>query len=239
MPRKIRRSLRSGITGASLFLSGILLLSGFLKTHAAPGSLHVPFIPQVATNWCWAATTAMVLAYEHRSNPHVRALTQCQYVQAWCKKYPDYAVRLWMLDSCPPSDSGIYYYNFPSTPFVEALGHTMQERDRVGLTYEELCSEISAGRPVIFQWKWQGITPLTKGRADWHYLLAEGCPESKYINSPGWVSVHDPWPVNRGKHRIMSYSEYDNLVPTSLPGSREFVYTTHGSDYYGITFKGN
>jgi hypothetical protein len=225
--------------------------SGFVQneTPANVGSLHVPFTPQVASNWCWAATTTMILQYESRTNPKVAPLTQCQYVQQFCRSSDAHVSELWRLDSLPLSKSALSYFDGSGNPFIAPMGHDYkQTRKGIPLTYSQLQAEFLAGRPVIFGWQWQGLTQKTKDQDGAHFLLAEGTPFSSYFNGDnGWVSIHDPMPVGRGRHRIIRYSEYANkrlfvnIDHTKNVNDRhyyQYAFNRHYYDMYGITYTG-
>jgi hypothetical protein len=218
----------------------IMGASGFVQTDtpANVNSLHVPFAPQLASNWCWAATTSMVLRYESRTNPNVKPLSQCQYVKSFYRSQDAYVEELWRLDSLPLSKTALYYFNGPGDPFVYPVGHTYLKKYSP-LSYEELQAECAAGRPVIFGWQWRGLLQKTKGEIGQHFLVAEGTPRSSYFNGEwGWVSIHDPMPVNRGRHRIIRYADYANKSPMPNPDDIMYAYSKHYSDTYNITFVG-
>jgi hypothetical protein len=244
---------KTGYILLALFLL-IMGASGFVRTDTANvNSLHVPFTPQIASNWCWVATTTMILQYESRTNANIVPLTQCQYVKAYYKSQNAYVDKLWMLDSLPLSDSALYYFNGPGNPFIDSVGHDYTQtnlllktqkngntiQDGVPLTYSQLQAECIAGRPVIFGWQWQGLTQATKENNGAHFLLVEGTPYSSYFNGEnGWVSIHDPLPVGRGRHRIIRYSEYANKRLMEDLDNIMYAYNRHYYDTYNITFVG-
>src|ERR1051326_7592817 len=79
-------------------------------TLAAP-VLDVPFVPQLVTNWCWAACASMVLSY-YKQNIDQRAIagfvlnTDCRNPDLW--NVPCYAADIlriysnWDLSASPP-----------------------------------------------------------------------------------------------------------------------------------------
>ena len=224
-----------------LFLILLIVLSGFLKLDKpVPASLHVPFIAQTGRTWCWAACTEMVSRYYHdKIDPTAPIITQCDIVKA------SYGGSCNM--PCPPPDTlPPECDNSGNWPFTPPLGWSYSFTEGVApkaaLTWEELQREIRDNRmPVTFQWKWKGITRSTRGYNDAHWLVAEGCPSSSYDTTRGWVSIHDPLPVGRGRHRIISYPEYANEKLVSFPGGRrydKYVFNDHGQDYYGFKYTG-
>lgn len=229
-----------------LFTAGI---SGCKKTDpppqaivpaapAAPASLHVPFIPQIGDEWCWAACTEMVSTYYHdKINPQAPVIRQCEIVNLTSVNKMD----------CPGTPGKIpTYWDQPGTPFpplgdtsckgYKTISTTITSPAGAPLSREELISQIAAGLPVIFEWNWGGLTVDSSKQSGSHFMVAEGIPHSSYIDNV-WISVHDPLPTGRGRHRIISYYEYENKKPMTLPGvPPEFIFCGHGSDYHQLTY---
>lgn len=242
------RSLEKAGYVLLLFFITVLGLSGFMTPQQPPNvnSLHVPFTPQYASQWCWAATTSMVLQYEAKSNTNVVPLSQSQYVKAVCLLWNYSVSDLWMLDTLPLTDSGLSLFNFDGNPFYDSVGHnfiqtaaTESRQSQDPLTFEQLQAEFVAGRPVIFGWGIWGLTDSTNAFSGAHFLVAEGTPHSSYYNGRhGWVSIHDPEPVGRGCHSIMMYFEYANKRPMYDPDFMWYSYNLHYYDIYNITYTG-
>ncbi len=210
----------------------IPVFSGFLKSDSSlPASLHVPFIPQKGNTWCWAACTEMAMKYYHdKINPNAPAYSQCELVKM---SNPGDGTH------CPPdtipADRGLNQSGFP---FDQTCGYQIKHTYGRGsaLSQQQLEAQIAAKVPVIFQWQWSGITHTTRDSYDFHWLVAEGCPRSSFYPNKGWVSIHDPLPVGRGRHRIITYNEYANKRPLSFPGYTKYVFNAHGYDYYQLQY---
>lgn len=206
-----------------------------------PNSLHVPFIAQIGDEWCWAACTEMVSKYYHQKiDPHAPVIGQCELVNMVSG-----ADKI----KCPAKVGEIPIdFDQPGTPFP-TLGdtnckgyHTVStfnpNSSSAPLSAEQLMSQIASGLPVIFEWNWGGMTIDSSNQNGSHFMVAEGIPHSSYITSHIWISVHDPLPAGRGRHRIISYAEYANDKPMTLPGvPPEFIFCSHASDYYQLTYK--
>ena len=235
-----------------LFLLQIFAISSCKKNEPAAAqaidsasSLHVPFIPQRGDNWCWAACTEMVTAYYNDKIDHnAPRINQCELANLvlganlQCPIIPGEVPAQWDQPTTPfpnVGDSNCEGYSFSQTYGAKT---SINPNFIAELPWDSLKWVISHGSPVIFEWHWEGITIATIDSNDTHYMVAEGIPHSSYINDPGWVSVNDPWPIGTGKHRIMTYSEYANHIPTSSPGSNTIVFNAHGVDYFGFTHGG-
>jgi hypothetical protein len=79
------------------------------------------------------------------------------------------------------------------------------------LTFAQIQAEIRAGRPVNFSWGWAG--------GGGHIMVARGFDDN------GWVLINDPWPVNAGATKWITYSAY-----VSAAGQY-----SHWQDYSGIS----
>ena len=236
---------------AFAFLSFFLCfeLTGCNKTSqspdaasAVPATLHVPFVPQIGYNWCWAACTEMVSRYYHEKiDTNAPPIFQCAYANAVNAGmgYPSLDCDTLRPGNVPD------LFDQTATPFSN-VGDSNCEGYLINytagsnspLSWDSLKMFIAEKQPVIFTWEWQGITFRTIDSMESHYMVAEGIPHSSYIRDPGWVSVHDPWPAGIGKHRVMAYSEYANHIPTSSPGSNTVVYCMHGIDYFNVRYQG-
>jgi hypothetical protein len=250
----MNRTIRKAGFVFCIFSLFVLATSGCKKAESpaalAPAvnstsSLHVPFIPQRADEWCWAACTEMVSKYYHdKINSKAPVLLQCDLANILFHGNLKCPV---MIGEVPASMDN------PTVPFppladTSCEGYTFNqtygsrssfvENSIAELPWDSLQSVIAHGSPVIFEWGWEGVTIATIDSNSTHYMVAEGIPHSSYINNPGWISVNDPWPTGVGKHSIMTYSEYANHIPTSSPGSKTIVFNAHGVDYYQFTYQG-
>jgi hypothetical protein len=214
-------------------ISGLLLSSLALSNFVTPTpshipyTLHVPLIGQLGKNWCWAACMEMATTYYHTTiDSTAPAVKQCAEVAAV------YGTKCTInCDSLPaviPSQ-----YDQPNTPFTKPFGYQFSYAPNA-LSWETLVAEITAKRPVIFKWYWLGITQATEESAGAHFLIAEGCPQTNYIKRSGWISVHDPLPIGKGHHRIITYNAYSGNRPVSLNKSQRYIYNWFGGGYYQI-----
>jgi hypothetical protein len=176
--------------------------------------------------------------YQEKINPQAPWIRQCQLVnivqnaKVDCPGIPGKIPSDWDQDGDP----------FPTLGDSNCMGyHAVQtynpNSSSVPLTPQVLAAQIAAGLPVVFDWLWIGLTVDSSNQSGNHWIVAEGIPHSSYINTHMWVSVNDPLPAGRGRHRIISYPEYANQKPMTLPGyPPEFSFSTHGVDYYQLTY---
>jgi len=209
-----------------------------LKTPSTHHYLHVPFYPQTASQWCWAAGAAMISGYYHSIDSTAKEYSQCDIVRM-------YYLNIIRDSSVLGVDCSKLraLKNFGGIPFVVPphqfylKGYTASIQDSA-LSWQGLCRQIDAGKPVIFQWDWQGIDNSLEGG---HFMVAEGYSVlPSHHEDSLWVSVHDPYPANEGKHRIISYRVYNNEVPTNFIGTKarsleRYIYDTHVQDIFDIS----
>jgi hypothetical protein len=210
------------------------------QNEDGPPSLGVPLRSQMASELCWAACTEMVsMYYNSLTGGAAPVITQCMEVQIAGDSIPLISCDTITANNIP---------NFPLTPF--AMYHTYKScwgytptqyscHDCVGaaMSWDTLSSYIRNGTPVVFGWSYQGITIKAIDSVGAHYMVAEGTPRSSYI-SHGWISVKDPWPVGKGLHRVMAYSEYANQFPPSIAGNKRKVFSEHYNDWYVSQYPG-
>ncbi len=207
------------VTGYAIvaFLSFVLFLSGFKPPAkpTTPATLGVPLVPQIGTCWCWAACSEMVSRYYNSVNPANPILTQCQAVQM--------AVDSTM--PCPQTPPVPAQWDQNGIPFTEPNdGYTWKSytgtiRVNGAIPYDSLAAEFAAGRPVIFQWQWVGISVADSTKNGLHFLVAEGIPKERF--GWQWVSVNDPMPYTMGHHRVMSYYSFANVIGAQAqPGDK-------------------
>lgn len=226
--------IRSALYGAIALILFCLFFTGFIPEPTGgttPTCLKVPFIPQLGKNWCWAACTEMVSTFYHNevdsSAPIIR---QCEEVKE--------ALGDRCTMPCPPPDTIPKIWDKARSPFIADFGYSPQYTGKA-LSWDALVAQMAAKKPVIFQWQYRGITKATQDSTGSHFLVAEGCIKSSYMNfGTGWVSVHDPLPVKRGRHRIIAYSEYANKTPLLFHGFKKYVFSSHGMDIYNINYSG-
>ena len=207
--------ISSWVAFAFVFLA-LFLLSGSMvfKKQAAVGTLGVPLIGQGMNEWCWAACTEMVSLYYHNKDQRSNIIKQCVLVKD-----------AYSLDSlpCDGSHRAVEGDDKQGQPFQQDTTYNFNDWEgELPLPYAALDSEISAGRPVIFQWGFFGVTyakHLVIGKKDYnlggHWLVAEGCPVSAHSDSL-WVAINDPLPVGEGRHQVMSYSAFAGCIPSPV-----------------------
>jgi hypothetical protein len=218
-----------------------------VDSNQVPSSLHVPLIPQIGNTWCWAAVTEMITTYYHNAiDTNAPVIRQCDLCKLSAADSCNFNCDTLKAGNVPYSCDQFFGAPFPSTPIdsISCLGYIksmttgpdMREKGKeILLSQEHLVEQIRHRIPVIFTWFWSGLT-TDATEQDSHFLVAEGIPHSSYITSHIWVSVHDPWPVGRGGHRIISYPEYANMKPTSIMSSLSYVFTSHGQDFYDFKY---
>jgi hypothetical protein len=204
---------------------GFMKLTGISKVFM---KLPIALIPQHASNWCWAATTEMASRFFHSRNPNAPILEQSSLAIA------NFGSRI-------PKDSLRYYLapkvnkilNQPGYPFSPANGYSTGFNGFGGAyAWPDLIKKLSDTNAVIFQWNWVGVTDSTKIRTGSHFLLATGYVSSPADSTYQWVMVNDPWPVDTGRHRVISYDEYANNVTFKLPEYKGKEFRSHGTDYF-------
>jgi hypothetical protein len=176
----------------------------------------------------------MVSTYYHHRNASDPVITQCMAV-AEQERAQGHAV------TCP-SDS---IPDVPGIPFAfdtlyaTAVYSNGTKNGQNAIPIDTLAEEFANGRPVIFQWQWDGVVASKSSSYGNHWLIAEGLPHSGY-SSKAWVSVNDPMPPGQGHHRVMLYSEFSTALPVAdQPGSkrmydRRFVFCEHMCDKYHV-----
>ncbi len=213
----MNRSRTTTLLVAVCFLTVICILLGSRPPGpAVPATLRVPLVGQAMSQLCWAATTEMVTSYYHNLDPRNQFISQCELVK---KANPSV-----MID-CAHVGRRDSVVNEPGNPFANVNTYCTSDWNGGGtIPYDTLASEFAAGRPVIFQWAYYGVTTnmkssMTKAmNLDYpigaHFLVAEGLPHSEHSDSL-WVSINDPLPVGQGTHKVISYSAFCGEVPVS------------------------
>jgi len=163
-------------------------------------TLPVTLRPQGSKMWCWAASGEMVMEYQGK---HV---AQCQQ-----------AIARFGINTCcnsptpqPCIQGGWAEYN--------KWGFASDVREGA-LSWLEIQQEIDANRPFTFTWKW---TDGTKGG---HTMV---CIGYSTVNNVNYVKILDPWPVNQGKQKTITY---DDFVQGEEYSGTSY---SHWKDYYHI-----
>jgi hypothetical protein len=168
--------------------------------------LDVELTGQLTQQWCWATCAQMVMRYFGKN------ITQCEQANALfkrtdcCHSVMGRGAPFKPISACAKAGNPDWnYYGFEVT-------HSSYDTP---LTYEELVAQIDANKPVCFSWKWNS--------GGSHMLVAIGYWNSFQLLGDV-VLVNDPWPVNKGEFKIISYHAYVSGVNY-----------THGRDTYDIT----
>lgn len=152
--------------------------------------LTVSLIPQQQSNWCWAASSEMVMAYMGDD------VAQCEQANQ----------ELGRSDCC--SNPGPC--NVTGTPTLNFNGFTWAN-NAVGiwlgtegpLSFDTLVSEIQNARPVIFAWNWAG--------GGGHVMVVIGATVREGVQ---WVTINDPWSPNQGDQTDITYATW-----VAVPGN--------------------
>jgi hypothetical protein len=151
---------------------------------------------QQQNQWCWAASGAMVMTYVSADN----APSQC--TEATDRNGGN---------CCSNGSSSTC--NQPGWPEFSRYGYNSTTTNGVPLTFEQIKDALKANSPVCFTWYWTSGGGHMMTVSGWHI-----------INGKEYVYVRDPWPVNKGTTKWMTYEAY-------VKGSNY----RHGSDIYNFS----
>jgi peptidase C39-like protein len=185
---------------ARSMLAGVLCAS---VSGLASGTCTPPAEAKTATRmhaqetwqWCYAASGQMVM------ETLGKLVSQCSQANHSCSR----------TDCCGnPTPAQCVVGGWP--PFAE-YGFTFQVTSNQALSWEDLRKQIGCERiPIAFSWHWVG--------GSGHMMVAYGY---RMLGASRMVRVLDPWPVNAGKEKEITYEEY-------AQGSDH----THWNDYYDV-----
>lgn len=142
--------------------------------------VQTKLIPQEQSQWCWAASSEMVLLY----------LLQVDVPQ--CKLANE--VNIAAQDCCPANpncDSAVY----PDVLFTNR--HVKFVPLGNALSLPQLENEIASNRPVAFSWNYN--------RGGAHMMVAVAY---KAGNGETLIDALDPLPEKKGRHKVLTYEEY-------------------------------
>jgi len=190
----------------------LLLVQTALSEHRIGELLPLPYKKQEATQWCWAATTEMVMRYWHSLDSTYQVLSQCEQAQnnyyscRWTNQRPE------PLLPCS-SDS----LNLQNVPFARTMDDIIPVKYTCktqygALTWEQLTSQIDSGSPVITMWQFAAITKSAQKKhpdALNHFVVIDGYFISSITNQK-FISYSDPWQASCADHKLISYEEYCN-----------------------------
>jgi hypothetical protein len=205
----------------SFLLMALTLFLGFpvRDAHAEVVTLPTPLLGQQTGMWCWATTLQMSVSHTGT------AVTQCSQANARfgrndCCNNPTPA-------SCVQGgwpDYNRVNYNSATSPWGTAL------------TFDQIKTEIKANRPVNFSWGWAG--------GGGHIMVAKGFNDD---NGQQLVLVNDPWPVNAGESRWITYTayvsapgqyshwqDYSAIYPRSLPTGKKITLKADTGNFFSL-----
>jgi peptidase C39-like protein/FG-GAP repeat protein len=199
-------------TAFSVFFAGLLPVSA--------GILNVPVIYQSQEQWCWAASSQMILSYYGTSTAQCTMANYCFSQSSCCNNV------VW------PNGTGSYC-NQPN--WVFGYGKDMAEVLSVyggisgtgyysALAWSTLVSEINGGHPFVIGFSW------TSGGG--HALVGRGYSGSYgYYNDPwpgeGYMYASYSWMVSASDH------VWDESYTTRSSGGSSDYRVLAGGDYNG------
>jgi len=178
------------------------------------GTLTVPLHGQEQDQWCWAASSQMVLQYYGHEVEQsaiadwaVGGLNQGNAIGA--QKTGPY------LSIFPPK----IYYKLGAALVLNQFGPVTSNWQHSSLSSADIEKEINGGRPAILAVRWLQRDSKTKSLKDagGHAIVLRG------FESGNLISLRDPWPVNSGNTYLVTY---DSLF-------------TADSTYFGSATLGN
>jgi hypothetical protein len=161
-------------------------------------------------HWCWAATSTMVInryIADYPEWPTDTDTDDCNYL-GQCGVVNRHLGRS---DCCPASD--VYQRWMDSDPnpcdTEEVVSDVLDEwgidnTPKGVLSFNQIKTEIDAGRPFIVKWTWSGSGTCSGN----HYVIGVA-----YDDSINWVEIIDPNPIDEcNGYQWMSYDDlkYDN-----------------------------
>jgi hypothetical protein len=162
-----------------------------------------PLIGQETDLWCWAACTEMVMEYYH----------------TFIDQAGEANTRFGRNDCDSNQESKFDKEKCRKVGWFQMANHGMSYNLTplgTALSWDQLKAEIDSTRPVPFTWYW------TSGGG--HAMVATGYLELGE-NKMVWIS--DPWPVDKGDHKWVTYSHFVSQARNH----------THGNDLSNVQYK--
>ncbi len=199
----------------------VVAVSSFTVPVCAPGSfciLPVAMHGQETSEWCWAASAQMIMAYLGtnvaqctQANDRFNRADCCNDGGGTCGNLFTVITYLANHAACiNPAWPDFGHYNFDAAISAGALSWTDLRKQ---LSDAPHCRRT----PVAFTWDWTG------GGA--HMMVAHGYASVDiFAGNLDFVAIRDPWPPCSGDSKIITYDEY-----VARAGDH-----THSIDYYNI-----
>jgi hypothetical protein len=165
------------------------------KTNALP----VPIYGQEQTNWCWAASTQMIAAYNGIK------IKQCDLANAHTGR----------TDCCTSwfAAGNTRMCNVEGSFMLTDLGLTDFETTGSALDFESLYVNIQKNMPEGFSWHWNS--------GGGHLMVTVG---AKHINNVQWVTVNNPEPVGVGDQYDQLYTDWVSGPTYTHSSDHAYVY---------------
>jgi len=177
--------MKSHYVGVALVSASFLVLSGCSCTpNATLGSVSVTLRPQETNNWCWAATTQMVVEFLGHGR------TQCELANQ----------RFGRTDCCTSGCPKNAACNMPGWTMFDESGFN-STASGTPLSWDQIKTELFCRkRPMSYAYG-----PKTGGVG--HVVVVSGYVEVAGIR---YISLNDPWNPCVGTNRLLTYDEYSN-----------------------------
>lgn len=156
-----------------------LICAFFVRPNAQTLNLPVPVFGQEQLPWCWAATDQMIRWHFERTYIQQCTIASNQNGKPCCSN----------LNGC---------ITFGNTAIPNLGIYNYAYLPSVALPYSTMKSEINAGRPWIYAYKYNG--------GGGHLMVGDGYATDNA--SLQYVLVIDPLPVGVGSFRWVTYNEY-------------------------------
>jgi hypothetical protein len=169
-------------SGSAQLTEGSCSTGNVTWTYASP--LTVALHPQQQSNWCWDATSQMILDFMGEDG---QGAQQCQLANTVTGR----------TDCCTSSTSAAGACNVSGWPKLrEYSGSTTSV-----LSFSSLATELGSA-PTAFGWAWTG--------GGGHILVAIGAKTvvDQNNNSVQYVTINDPWGPNVGDQADITYAAY-------------------------------
>jgi hypothetical protein len=141
---------------------------------------RIRLFPQQQSQWCWAASSEMVILY----------LLQVDVPQ--CKLANEEKIAA---QDCCPENPDCDSSQYPDVLFANRHVRFVPLADALPLV--KLQNEIVSNRPVAFSWNYN--------RGGSHMMVAIAY---KTANGETLIDALDPLPEKKGRHKVLTYDEY-------------------------------